>query len=146
MEDPSGRVDFGSRIHSILAEIRESSEIEEALQRALLSGTLSLQEEKQIRKMLNEVVFHPELARYFDVAVTVKNEPEILEMQGEASRPDRVVFDGDEVVVIDYKTGRKSRTHHQQIERYGCLLQEMGYQNVRKLLVYLGGEVEVEEV
>ncbi len=146
MEDPSGRVDFGSRIHAILAEIREASEIEEALKRALLSGAVSREEEKHIRKILNKVVSHPKLARCFEAAVTIKNEPEILEMQGEASRPDRVVFDGDEVIVIDYKTGRKSRAHHEQIERYGRLLQEIGYQNVRKLLVYLGNIVEVEEV
>ena len=78
--------------------------------------------------------------------MTIKNEPEILEMQGEASRPDRVVFDGEETIVIDYKTGRKSQSHRKQIERYGRLLQEMGYQRVRKLLVYLGEEVEVEEI
>ncbi len=146
MEDPSGRVDFGSRVHDILAGIRVAEDIEEVMKRALLSGTLSLEDEVRIRKMLDDVFSHPMLKRYFDAGVIIKNEPEILEMGGGASRPDRVVFDGEETIVIDYKTGRKSQSHRKQIERYGRLLQEMGYQRVRKLLVYLGEEVEVEEI
>ncbi len=146
MEDPAGKVDFGSRIHAILADIRVAPDREEALKRALLSGMISREEEPSIREMLDTVVSHPLLARYFHAEVVVKTEPEILQAEGESSRPDRVVFDGIEVTVIDYKTGKRSQSHRRQIERYGQLLQEMGYQRVRKLLVYVGGKVDVEEV
>ena len=146
MEDPSGKVDFGRRVHEILAGIRIAADQEESFKRALLSGLISREEEPHIRKMVGNVVSHPLLTRYFDADVGIRNEPEILTPGGEASRPDRIVFDGEEVMVIDYKTGKKSQAHRKQIEHYTRLLQEMGYQNVRKLLVYLGDEVEIVEV
>lgn len=145
-DDPSGKVDFGSRIHAILAEIYTADDIEETVKKARLSATISREEEETIIKMLEAVVTHPLLSRCFDACVTVRNEPEILEPQGDTSRPDRVVYDGEEVTVIDYKTGIKSPSHRKQIQRYGKLLEEMGAASVRKLLVYLGKIIEVEEV
>lgn len=145
MEDPAGKVDFGSRVHEILANIEIATDQEDAVKRALFSGMISREEEPFIREMLGTVVSHPLLARYFNAEVEVRTEPEILQAEGESFRPDRVVFDGSEAIVIDYKTGKKSPSHHKQVVRYGRLLQEMGYQQVRKLLVYLGKEVDVVE-
>jgi len=146
VEDPAGKVDFGSRIHAILAEIRTEADIDSAVTKAFLAGNLSPEEESALRHMLYAITAHPLLSGCFDPTVTVRNEPEIIEPAGDAYRPDRVVQDGEKVTVIDYKTGRKSPSHHQQIRRYGRLLEEMGHSNVKKLLVYLGNTMEVEEV
>ncbi|MFH1937595.1 MAG: 3'-5' exonuclease, partial [Bacteroidota bacterium] len=146
MEDLSGRADFGNRVHALLAGINTAGDLEEAMKRALLSGAIAAEEEKRICQVASNVLKHPHLERFFSAEVAIRTEPEIMERNGETSRPDRVVFDGEEVAVIDYKTGKRSDSHRKQMERYARLLEEMGYHNVRKLLVYLGDEVEVVEI
>jgi len=146
MEDPTGRIDFGNRVHTLLAGVHSAGDLDEAMQRGIRSGSIAVEEEERIHQAALNVMNHPLLARFYSSDVIVRTEPEILERGGEASRPDRVVFDGDETVVIDYKTGKRSDYHRKQIDRYGRLLQEMGYLKIRKLLVYLGTEVEVVEI
>jgi len=145
-EDPSARIDFGSKVHAILAGVFVAADAEEAMRRAILAGSLSREEEPGMRKMLKEVVSHPLLARYFDAGAVIRNEPGILDPEGETSRPDRVIIEAEKAIVIDYKTGRRSNAHKKQIERYGRLLHEIGYKQVKKMLVYLGDPVEVEEI
>ena len=144
MENPSGKIEFGNRVHTILASIQHASDVDHAVEQAQLSGLMAGDEKKKIREMAERVVTHPSLERYFSDVVQVRTEPEILEVNGHTSRPDRVVIDGEEAVVIEYKTGKKQDSHKQQLERYGALLVELGYPQVRKILVYLSPVIEVE--
>ena len=52
-------------------------------------------------------------------------------------RPDRVITDGNETIVIDYKTGKKSDEHVRQVQTYMHLLTTMGYPNVHGSLWYI---------
>lgn len=59
-------------------------------------------------------------------------------------RPDRVITDGHETIVIDYKTGRQSPLHQQQVRTYMSLLSQMGYPSVRGILWYIRHDEIVE--
>lgn len=65
---------------------------------------------------------------------------EVIDMNGEMFRPDRVVITNKSAVIIDYKTGAESPKHKKQIIQYGDLLSQMGYTVTEKLLVYIEGE------
>ena len=145
MDNPSGKIEFGNRIHTILASVHHASDLDEAIEQAVLSGIIQANEKELIREMGTKVVTHPSLERYFSGTAKVRTEPEILEVNGQTSRPDRVVVDGEEVAVIEYKTGKKHDSYRKQLKRYGDLLHDLGYQRVRKFLVYLSPEIEVEE-
>lgn len=144
--DPSGPQDYGNRVHAILEGIRTADDLGKAMEQALLSGLIAMDERERILKTVSEVLTHPLLMRFFSNEVSVRTEPRILEADGNISRPDRVISDGEELVIIDYKTGSRSGSHLKQIERYGGLLQEIGYRKIRKLLVYLGEKVDVVEI
>ena len=49
----------------------------------------------------------PVLKKYFTSETESKNEAEILNADGELLRPDKIVFKNNEVIVIDYKTGKQ---------------------------------------
>ena len=51
----------------------------------------------------------------------------------------------EKTVVMDFKTGQPAPEHKAQIARYGSLLQQMGYPNVLKMLIYLDSGI-VESV
>ena len=55
---------------------------------------------------------------------------------GESYIPDRLVFNGKEVTIIDYKTGDKEEEHQIQISNYANALKKMGYRVVETDLIY----------
>ena len=70
------------------------------------------------------------------------NECSILyydEEQGQVRerRPDRVIYDGKQMTVIDFKTGKQLERHQEQVRQYMNLLYDMGYQNISGYLWYI---------
>ena len=76
----------------------------------------------------------------------MRPEAEILSPGGHTFRPDRVIIRGEQAIVVDYKTGRTMEKYKTQLLQYGSSLEEMGYKEVRKYLLYLEPEVRLEEV
>ncbi len=72
------------------------------------------------------------------------NEKDILLAGGHTVRPDRLVFRKHEVIIIDYKTGQEEEYHQQQLNGYAGKLQQMGYTNIKKYLLYIDEEKVVE--
>jgi len=87
------------------------------------------------------------MERYFYPGLTVKNEEDILLRNAKVLRPDRLVFDGEGVTVIDYKTGRVLDQHTEQVLSYKSTLEEMGYQVKCCVLAYVNDEgVTVKQI
>ena len=78
---------------------------------------------------INTLFECPEILFFFNKEWQVKTEKEILLPNGKTYIPDRILFKENEVVVIDYKTGKKDKSHHQQIVKYSNALKNMGYKN-----------------
>jgi hypothetical protein len=84
------------------------------------------------------------LKEYFNENVELKPEAGILTPGGDVFRPDRVIFNKNETVIMEFKTGLPDPKHRNQLDNYGHLLEQMGYSNIRKLLVYIDETVNVE--
>ncbi|MEI7981921.1 MAG: UvrD-helicase domain-containing protein [Bacteroidota bacterium] len=143
LEDPTGNIHFGTRVHTLLAGIKRQADIPVVLAGALTSGLISTEDMGPINGILAEIFNHPDLGPLYSDQVTVKNEPDILLPDGHVFRPDRVVFDQGFTSVIEYKTGKRNQKHLDQLNHYETVLNEMGYRNVRKFLVYLHENLEV---
>ena len=52
-------------------------------------------------------------------------------------RPDRVITDGNETIVIDYKFGKRNKKYILQVQRYMNLMISMGYTNVKGFIWYV---------
>ena len=143
MEDPSAASLWGNRIHTILSRVRTREDVGGVLEKAVLTGLIESAELPHVTGIMNEIVGHPLLGKLFSEGVTVKTEAEILVPGGAFYRPDRVVFDGGEVFIIDYKTGHQNERHRTQLNKYAAHLQEMGYKDIIKVLVYLEPKLTV---
>jgi hypothetical protein len=77
-----------------------------------------------------------QIAKYFTPNWEVRAEKEILLATGETYIPDRLVFQGNQVTIIDYKTGEKENGHQTQISNYANALKNMGYKVVGTDLIY----------
>ncbi len=76
----------------------------------------------------------------------MRPESEILLPDGNLLRPDRVVIRDNEVTILEFKTGQPLEEHRQQVTTYAGALYEMGYRPIRKFLIYIDDQVEVQEV
>jgi len=88
----------------------------------------------------------PDFAFIFDNNADVRPEAEILTAEGHAIRPDRVIIKEGRAIVVDYKTGRPMEKYKTQLQQYAKYLEDLGYKDVRKYLLYLEPEVRLEEV
>jgi ATP-dependent exoDNAse (exonuclease V) beta subunit len=136
-------VNYGLLVHEMLSKITIAKDIPNVLTSYVSEGLLSKQEARDLSKILYAVADHPELSPYFQGDKTVFTEREILTKDEKILIPDRLVFDGQEVVVIDYKTGSYLEKHTFQIKSYAALLTEMGFCVSQQFLVYLGEEIKV---
>ena len=74
----------------------------------------------------------------------MKTECDLLTTDGKTFRPDRVVYLNNSVKVIDFKTGKFSEKHKEQLSNYVQLLQQVETQKVTGSLIYIKDLVEVE--
>jgi CRISPR/Cas system-associated exonuclease Cas4 (RecB family) len=132
--------DYGNVVHTALAKVKVSADVEPALAAMCAEGLITNQEKEILFVSLSRILKLPQLERYFKAGLIIKNEAEIVTFSGEFYRPDRVVIQGKNAVIIDYKTGEERKKHKEQIIGYSDLLSQMGYIVSEKLLVYIEDE------
>jgi len=136
-EEPTHKQQWGSLIHYLLSMIKTAEDIEPALEKLTAEGILDEEEGPSIKKLIIDFINHPDVKIYFRDGLNIKTESEILLPDGHSLRPDRLIFEDDKVIVIDYKTGQPEGNHHKQIKNYQKILKNMGYANTEGVLLYL---------
>ena len=143
-------IQAGSILHEIFSTIQTEKDIPEALQRLQFEGILYDEEmtAERITSMLRKRLSDPRVASWFSPRWTLFNECTILSVEdGEVHehRPDRVITDGDEWIVVDFKFGHPDPEYHTQVRQYMDLLSSMGHQNIKGYLWYVYSN-KIEEV
>ena len=140
-------IDFGNLIHEMFSNIYSENDVEKVVELYHQKGIINQLELEQIRQLIYKVVHHPDLNIYFKEDLTIFNEREIVDVDSQIIIPDRLVFDDVNMVyILDYKTGQQLKKHHQQISKYGNVLESMSYKVNKKLLIYLNDNIQVVEV
>ena len=146
----SDYIQMGNILHRIFSTIRTTADINDALHQLESDGIicgdkLTLD---HIITMLRRRLEHPQVANWFSDRWQLFNECTILSVENGIvieRRPDRVMTDGREWVVVDFKFGNPRDEYHDQVHDYMRLLQSMGHQHVRGYLWYVYSN-KIEEV
>ena len=98
--------------------------------------------EEDLVKMLEKRLSDKRIAEWFSDKWRVLNECGIIYLDnitGKTAerRPDRVMTDGNDTIVVDFKFGRKKKEYKNQVSEYMGLLEEMGYKNVKGYIWYV---------
>ncbi len=140
-------IEYGNLVHEMLSKVILKEDIEKVVQQYFQEGFLNSENVIKIKKMLFDIVNHPKLINYFSDQVIVFNEREIVSKENHVFIPDRLVFNQqNEAVIVDYKTGKPSKEHHQQLITYEDVLSSMQIKVVKKLLIYVNEQILIEEV
>lgn len=142
----------GNILHEIFSTIHTLDDVESALAQLTLNGLLTNNQQTldDIRAHINKCLSKKEIRDWFSDRWTLFNECSILTIDPENDqiiehRPDRVMKDGNQTIVVDFKFGHPRPEYHKQVRRYVELLQQMGEKNVQGYLWYVLNE-SVEKV
>jgi CRISPR/Cas system-associated exonuclease Cas4 (RecB family) len=127
-----------------MARIETAADIEAAISALLRKGMISKPETAELRDLALKVINHPELSHYYRKGLLIRNESEIFTEKGRILRPDRIVFQGKRVTLIDYKRGKKNPGYALQLYDYGDALESMGFKVENKIIVYINEEVNLQ--
>jgi len=137
---------WGTLVHDTLASIQTRADISAKVKLQAEANLLGDEDKELLLQRVSSTVDHPLLSRFFTKNTTMKSEAGILMPDGEVFRPDRVIFNKNETVIMEFKTGLPKPEHEKQLHHYSEILHEMGYTGIRKLLVYLDEEIKVNEI
>ena len=149
-EDESAQyIRQGELLHNLFAYIRTADDIAQSLVRLRMEGVITSDEqEKQIQKLAVWALGHPKVKEWFSGNWTLFNECAIIYMEKDGlqtRRPDRVMMKDGQVVVVDFKFGKKQGAYHKQVRDYMSLLASMGYTHIKGYLWYVYNN-ELDEV
>ncbi len=145
----------GVVLHDILARVKYAEDLDDAVNQALLSGELTPKEAMEAAALLSERIasvadygWFPDRISSIENSIfgespgisnciSILNEVDIIDENGELHRPDRVIISDCKVKIIDYKFGEHCKSYERQLRRYAELYRKMGYQNVETYLWYV---------
>ena len=134
--------DFGLLIHALFAQIDYAEDVETVLNDGYHRGDFSEEDMTLYTKMFKSVVEHPKLLTYFSKEYSVLNEQTILLDKGQVLRPDRIVINDQQAVVLDYKTGEQKEEHLAQIKGYCQAVNQVTQKKTLGYLIYFSKKTE----
>ena len=135
-------IKMGTVLHSLFSTIRTHDDIDGALKQLELDGMLydeNISKEK-VREMIRKRLESDKVNDWFSDRWEIFNECSIISMNKgkmEVHRPDRVMKDENETIVVDFKFGKPRQEYHDQVKGYMDLLSGMGHPNVKGYLWYV---------
>ena len=131
------RVNYGMLVHEILAAVRSEQQVPELLDRYFVEGIISGEERAVLVEQLNLIFSNTLVRSWFNTTADVKTEVPLIAAGDTDKRPDRVLIDGENATVIDFKTGAENPADKRQVLAYQSLLKEMGFLVVEAYLLYI---------
>lgn len=138
----------GQLLHTLFASIDTKEDLTAAIERLLFEGVIeSAEKAQEIYEIAEKALNLDEVKDWYSGEWTLYNECSIIynDEQGkmQTRRPDRVMMKDDEVVVVDFKFGKKKPEYSTQVREYMSLLSEMGYTDIKGYIWYVySGELE----
>jgi len=127
---------YGNLLHTALSKIKNLDDVEASLSNMLQKGLINLEESKKLNTIIVTLISNKDIQPFFTEELNSKNERDILLPNGETYRPDRVILKEKHAIILDYKTGKENEKYAAQLNKYGTILEQMGYSQVEKYILY----------
>ncbi|HNV80545.1 MAG TPA: UvrD-helicase domain-containing protein [Tenuifilaceae bacterium] len=147
LSSPSERLqhrEHGKLMHEILSRINTADDVEKAINALCIEGLIDAQEKDPLVFRLRQMLTDEPIKSWFATGCEAKTEATILTPQGQSYRPDRVIIDGNDATVVDFKFGTPNSSHGVQVNRYASLLRGMGFEKVKGFIWYVDANCVTE--
>lgn len=127
---------YGNQFHLAISSIHKLTEIDEVVEKLVLSGEIEQPFEEQLKQDLNQLFTTQEYNQLFDDALEILSEQSYIISKNEQIRPDKIILKKDRTIVLDYKTGHPMKRYTKQVNEYCSVLEEMNFPRVEGYLFY----------
>lgn len=132
----------GQLLHYLFASVKTAEDLNQAVEKLKFEGIIeTAEQEAEITRIARKALTQPQICKWFDGTWEVINECSIIYPLADGTvkteRPDRVMQKDGQVVVLDFKFGRKKAEYQQQVAGYMKLLREMGHKQVEGYVWYV---------
>lgn len=145
--DPSDArryIKVGNVLHQLFSTILTEADIEPRLKELEQAGIIYNDDitSRELQNKISCALSNEKVKNWFSPHWKLFNECTILDYDKETGdvyehRPDRVMTDGKEMIVVDFKFGKPRDEYHEQVQRYMRLLMRMGYKQVSGYIWYV---------
>ena len=142
--DANRYIKVGNILHQLFSTILTEADIEPRLKQLEQEGVIYNDEvtSKELQNKIANALMNEKVKDWFSSRWKLFNECTILDYDKESGdihehRPDRVMTDGKEIIVVDFKFGKPREEYHEQVQRYMTLLMRMGYEKVSGYIWYV---------
>lgn len=142
-EDKRRFIRNGTILHQIFSTINTLDDVEYALRQLEFEGLLYNEgtDPDSLRDELKQKFNNPVISNWFSPQWKVFNECNILYLdengQTCSKRPDRVITNGSETIVIDYKFGKESPEYEKQVKLYMQQMTKLNMPGVKGVIWYV---------
>ena len=145
--DPSDArryIKVGNVLHQLFSTILTEADIKPRLKELEQAGIIYNDDitSRELQNKISCALSNEKVKNWFSPGWKLFNECTILDYDKETGdvyehRPDRVMTDGKEMIVVDFKFGKPRDEYHEQVQRYMRLLMRMGYKQVSGYIWYV---------
>lgn len=142
--DANRYIKVGNILHQLFSTILTEDDIEPRLKELEQEGVIYNDEvtSRELQNKIANALMNEKVKDWFSSRWKLFNECTILNYDKESGdihehRPDRVMTDGKEIIVVDFKFGKPREEYHEQVQRYMTLLMRMGYEKVSGYIWYV---------
>ena len=142
--DANRYIKVGNILHQLFSTILTEADIEPRLKELEQEGVIYNDEvtSRELQNKIANALMNEKVKDWFSSRWKLFNECTILDYDKESGdihehRPDRVMTDGKEIIVVDFKFGKPREEYHEQVQRYMSLLMRMGYEKVSGYIWYV---------
>ena len=147
-DTPLETIELGILMHECLSKINIWQDAPPALKRMLDEGRITHAQKETMQQQLQDLqqlLLKENKNYWFTTPGVVHNERDIITPSGNIQRPDRIMINGNNAIIVDYKFGQEHTTLYQeQLRDYTLLLQQMGYA-VEAYIVYVAQQ-KIEKI
>ncbi|MDD6552195.1 MAG: UvrD-helicase domain-containing protein [Prevotellaceae bacterium] len=141
---PSSFIQTGDLMHKIFSSIKTTADVDRVLKELELEGVIydTALKADVLKNMIRKRIESPKIKDWFSPKWQLFTECSILRLDPETHqpverRPDRVMTDGHETIVVDFKLAKHHDAYHDQVKEYMDLLKAMGHQNITGYIWYV---------
>ena len=138
-------IEKGNLIHNIMSNIHTKDDIAYVIKDFIDASIISESQSTTLENLILQIINHPSLENCFSSENTNYTERDIITQSGVILRPDRIVINTqNEVILVDYKTGKEDKSHLQQLITYQDAIELMDFKVIKKILVYINKDIQVK--
>jgi ATP-dependent exoDNAse (exonuclease V) beta subunit len=132
----TGPVHRGRVMHGILEDTVYIKDLEKAVMAKAESGEISAEEAPVILEHLFGLLHREDIFPWFSGNYKVHRERSVIVPGVGEYRPDRIMENDDELIILDYKFGEPRKSHEKQVSEYRDVFMQMASGKIRSFLLY----------